>query len=464
MLVFWFWVVFILATFWFDPAFAQRLDIIQKCDGKANFDNQQEALGCCLNLASVNTWLKTSNFCHEEFEPRPGLACVFAIDGNLRGGFNTSMRSRINGGGDGCNVRDWRDRGTYRLTFNDCEAGRPADFGSTQDETGGTACIEGCEADVTGCAGFSDQWFCTADTTGSTCEGAPESPTDQCDREPDRPECGCRTNEGAMDPACMCQADPLVFGDVQVCDDLTSGGGDDGGDDGSSDDSEQDSDGDGTPDNDDPCPHDPTPGCDDTDGEPDQDGDGNPDNTDPCPSDSSPDCDGSNSSGTRDTDGDGIDDASDPCPFDPDPECTSEGEGNGDVSDNECSQGLPKCEFPGSAACTFVRQLWRQRCDVDDDLSELGPKFRDQPAIWDDPDIQEWTNRDGNAAIQDRLDDVFDTSGFMSGSCPEIASVQVAGATLDFPDQTLCAFFAAAGWVVVAFSLIVAIRIVIGGM
>lgn len=424
-LLFWFWALFVVVSLFVETADAQD------CRWNGTLDTQQEAMTCCLSLTAAFPGELQSLFtCPRDISTVEN--CFAENAGTLRSKFSHFQPHTS----ENCPELIGTSVEVKRVNFVGCAADRPADYFSGSDTTGSLACVDACEAMTVGCAGFGADWFCTADTTGNSCSEGTLEVQDQCDRDPSRPECQCPASPGgAMSPTCLCQADPLIFGDVTVCDDLLGG---DGGTDPTND-----SDGDGIADGSDPCPFNPDPNCTGSSGGGgDGGGDGGDggDGTDPPPDEG-----GGSGGGAGGSGGNGSSD--------------------GDATDTDCAGGLPSCEFPGSVACTMVRQLWRNRCDVSTDLSELGPQFSGQGPIWDDPAIEGWTNRDGSAAINDRLGDVFTPpAGVLSAGCPEIPSVQVLGQTLDFPDQTLCAFFAAAGWVVVAFSMIVAIRIVIGGI
>jgi len=445
------------------------------------FTDQRDALNCCLTSGDQKLQEiiadSAGGTCPKDVEyvdicrPEPNQI------------FRSTWRSRVNGGA--CGTKPWSVPSDLKVTsFAECPSGEPVSFSNSSGGVpSGTTCIDGCSVNIDSCVCVGDGCSCGGVTTGQVCDVGSSNDVDQCQRDPTRPECVCSVNGGAPSLSCMCAEDPLVFGDVAFCDSLNNppppptdsdGDGQDNDSDpcpfdatnNCSDNPDADTDGDGQDNGNDPCPLDRTNSCETSDPEADNDGDGVPNGDDPCPSDATDSCNQNPNPGsggdpgdpTEDPDGDGNPNGSDPCPFDASNSC---GVGGTRVQDADCS-ALPACDDPGGFECTQIRQQWRARCDLELDLGGVGDGS--ETAIWDDPLLQDFDGR-ADDVLSSSIGEVFDPpDGVLGGSCPEISSVIVAGTTLDFPDATLCSFLAAAGWVVVAFSIIVGIRIVVGGL
>lgn len=459
VLSFW-WLVFLPALLF---SANLRAQLVTSCGGVDVFDTQQEALSCCLSLAATNdgaTQVTTFQTCNWEF--RITEACLFQTVGGQNRFRSFAERRDIQCSGA---PRPWGSVGQYDIWFLSCEADLQGGFNSSSDLTGTTVCLDGCVADTIGCAGFGADFFCEAVTTGEVCENSfeGESTTDQCDRDPTRPECQCPATEGGvMSPTCLCQADPLIFGDVSVCDDLLGGDG-------------------GTDPN--------APGQD-------SDGDGNPDRTDPCPLNPSPTCEGGSNPGggddPNDVDGDGIPDATDPCPNNPDPSCSggssggaggsggsqgaNEGQGSGVAGDINCSTA-PTCDRLGDDECSLLVQHWQQYCDLYGELTPqeleaigLSPEFRPGGSAMSEELMRQEAifDQDGDflfVRTPESEDLALDQSGFgLNSACPGDINVAVAGTSFSIPFTPICDLFSAIGALMVSASLIAGARIVAGGV
>lgn len=365
--------------------------------------------------------------------------------------------------------------------FSSCEADRDGDYSSDSDQTGSTACVDGCEVVTSACGGFGDSWFCTGTTNGNMCSG--NAQTDQCDREPNRPECVCSVDGGAASPTCMCQEDPLIFGDVSVCDDLlASGGGED----------PIDTDGDGNPDDTDPCPNDASNSCGDDDGSRDSDNDGQNDQDDPCPFDASNTCNEDNPNDpndpgggggggddgggdgeeppsgdpTGDEDGDGIANGIDPCPLDASQSCES---------CNPETEFCPDIEYPDfDCELDFTASDQFQFCPVDMGRADCqqwlienyfycvhGPGANDISAGDFDNDVETVDEFEPFESPEDLELGDLDESGFLSSDCPSF-SFSILGGSLPLEMGPICTLLSNLGYLVLALSYYVAARILWG--